>query len=228
MNRAGLKPTLLTDTGIELAWADLVQKVLQHHRVGLTWPLGVASLLVSPLLVRRAIRDRPGLALLLIPGIVALVYVLVFPQGAYTHDYWQFYMTMGAALPVVGWLGSGVSVGRWRWAGPLLLGLSLLLCVRAGLVVRAHASNPVISDLRNVSDAISRRVPPEQTIVSSAPRSVVIEHYTDRPIRWKAGLSLTSNDAAVLEPRDGALVASIEADRGLGESLPGGWTLWVP
>ena len=66
VNRAGLKPTLLTDTGIELAWADLVQKVLQHHRVGLTWPLGVASLLVSPLLVRRATRDRPGLAPLLI------------------------------------------------------------------------------------------------------------------------------------------------------------------
>jgi len=226
INRAGLKPRLLDDAGGVLSWSEVWHRIAQHHRQGLTWPLSVLAVPAVVLLLRRALRGRAGLALLVIPGVVGLAYVLLFPQGAYTHDYWQIYLALGAALPVVGWLAESGLPTRVPWLGPALLGMALLLCIRSGLIVRAHATAPDLDALRHVSEAVVLRLGPARAVTSSAPRSVVIEHYTDRPIAWHADPTALGADVAVLEPPGGALIPAVRAARGPGEPLPGGWTLW--
>jgi len=160
--------------------------------------------------------------------VVGLAYVVVFPQGAFTHDYWQVYLALGTALPVVGWVAATGLPTRVPWLGPALLGMALLLCLRSGLIVQAHASAPGLDALRRVSEAVALRVGPDGEITSSAPRSVVIEHYTDRSFQWHADPAALRSGVVVLEPPDGTLVPAVQAARGPGQPLPGGWTLWAP
>lgn len=228
VNRAGLKPTLLDDTGVPLTWRELVRTVLGHHRVGLTWPVGLLAALATPRLLLAARHGHPGLALLLVPGAVGLSYVLVFPQGAYTHDYWQLYLAMGTALPAAAWAARVCPASLRRPAGLGLVVVAGLLCLRAGLIARAHATAPGRDELRRAAIIVRQTVPAGALLASSSRRSVVIEHYADRPIAWSQAIAGDVNWQGVLEPAGGRLSGAATARFGAPTLLPGGWQLWVP
>jgi hypothetical protein len=228
VNRAGLKPELLDDTGAVLTWRGLTAAVLGHHRAGLSWPLGVLALAATPRLLLAARRGHPALALLLVPGAVGLLYVLVFPQGAYTHDYWQLYLAMGVALPAAAWTARICPPKLRRPAGLGLVVVAGLLCLRAGLIARAHATAPGRDELRRAATIVRQTVPAGALLASSSRRSVVIEHYADRPIAWSQAIAGDVHWQGVLEPPGGRLAGAATDRFGAPTLLPGGWQLWVP
>jgi hypothetical protein len=228
VNRAGLKPELLDDTGALLTRRELWGTVLDHHRAGLLWPLSILAVAAAPRLLQVARRGVPALALLLVPGAVGLAYVVVFPQGAYTHDYWQLYLAMGAALPVAAWTAKICPPRLRRPAGLGLMVAAGLLCLRAGLIARAHATAPGRDELRRAATIVRQTVPAGALLASSARRSVVLEHYADRPIAWEQDIAGDIRWQGVLEPPGGKLSAAATARFGAPTPLPGGWQLWVP
>ena len=228
VNRAGLKDALLDDTGALLSWPGLLATVGAHHRAGLVWPVSVLAIAAAPRLLLMAHRGRPGLALLLVPGAVGLIYVLVFPQGAYTHDYWQIYLGLGAALPAAAWTARMVPPPLRRPAGLGLLVAAGLLCLRAGLIARAHATAPGRDELRRAATIVRQTVPAGAQLASSSRRSVVIEHYADRPIAWSQAIAGDIHWHGVLEPPGGRLSGAATDRFGPPTPLPGGWQLWVP
>lgn len=228
VNRAGLKPELLDDSGSRISHWQMWSTVIGHHRAGLLWPVSLLAIAAVPRLLVAARREQPALALLLVPGAVGLVYVLAFPQGAYTHDYWQVYLAMGAALPVAAWAARLAPVGLRRPAGLGLLTVAGLLCLRSGLIVRATAASPDRDQLRRVAVIVRQTVPAGALLASSSPRSVVIDHYADRPIAWSESIAGDVRWRGVLERPGGRLTEAATARFGPPTRLPGGWQLWVP
>ena len=135
---------------------------------------------------------------------------------------------MGASLPVAAWAARICPPRLRRPAGIGLLVATGLLCLRAALIAQAHAEAPNRDELRRAATIVRQTVPAGALLASSARRSVVIEHYADRPIEWSEAIAGDVRWQGVLEPPGGRLSEAATTRFGLPTLLPGGWLLWVP
>ena len=222
INRAGLKPMLLDDRGASISRAQLWSTVLEHHRVGLFWPITLATVPLCAVTCLRHPKLRSGLSLACIPLVVAAAYIAVFPQGAYTHDYWQFYLALGLILPTS---IAAEALCPLRLRVPLttiFLAGGVVLCIRAHLIVKAHAEAPERDHLRTLADAINTQIPPHLPQASTEPPSVVLEFYTRRPWMWNHTQEQSRDGFAIIEGPSRKAAPELSDESGASVSLAQG------
>ncbi len=219
LNRTGLKETLADDTGAAVSAGQLIAGLLDHHGAAGWWPLSLAGAAAWGALGLGWWRGRlpaaTGLALL--PAAVGALHVLLFPQGAYVHLYWQLYLAAGLGPPL------SLALQRWapaRWRRAALAGFALLVAAGAArgwlrAEVRWGWGAEQREVAREVGRALAEAVGPEVPVACPLPRArPPLTWYSDRKIRW--------NEAEIGE--GGALLAPPGAQGG-GAALPYGWNL---
>ena len=232
INRAGLKGllgggALADDVGNALTLSELVLGIGRHHLdVGFA-PVSLAGLAAGALLWR----SRRSLAgLLLVPVAAGALHVLVFPQGAYVHPYWQLYLAAGLALPVV-WAACEVTPVRLR-SGMVVVFLALNAASGARAWMRAEVRWGWTAEqrevFRDVGEAIRAATPPSARLVSGAQGHVALDYYGDRKIAWSgAERGGEPWDGLIAPPGQAPLTTGAEARWGPPEALPHGWRLWL-
>lgn len=120
-----------TGPGTHIPLGDWLRSVLFSNIVMFGLWCAIATPLALLFLAAR-LRDEGfslRVCIVAICGLWGLSHILIFPGGAYVHDYWQFYLLPFTAL-AVGWMF--VAVGRRRL--PRTVVRVAVLCGLAGLV----------------------------------------------------------------------------------------------
>lgn len=162
--------------------------ILALHKENFHVLLSILGLLGALILVRNLGRLPPSALLLLLPLLVGLAHVVLFPQGAYIHDYWQIYLAPGLAFPAA-WL-----LGRTAAMSPrlrrVLLPLFLLLGLAAALLgfhqarERWKGHEPFLEEARLAGKYLRKETLPGRFVLSSAVPVLAVNFYSDRQIVW--------------------------------------------
>jgi hypothetical protein len=210
------------------AWAS-VQWL--HLTRNFTLPGAIAAIACASVLVARLVRpDRGGpsrrfplrgdlAAVVGLTGLHGLLYVVLFKNAAWHHDYWQFFLGPFVAVSLATVTVAAMEAARPRAPrlAPLVLAALLLLPVpwaAASLAFYAAQRQPHaqhVAALRRLGELVPRRTPvwasrrwdtATETIGSHASRwpNPVVAYYADRPL-------LYSRDAREVEANRPGCVA---------------------
>jgi len=229
-NRTGLKGlfggALADDAGNALSVLDLGLGIARHHLDAGFAPASLAGAASLVLLWRRGRRGVAGL--LLVPFAAGGLHVLVFPQGAYVHQYWQLYLVAGLALPIV-WAACEVTPARLRSAMIAgLLTFNVASGARAWLraEVRWGWTAEERAVFQDVGEALRAATTPSTRLVSGEPGHVALDYYGDRKIAWES--ESLGADGLLSSPMGAGALEVAAAERwGEPRSLPHGWRLWL-
>jgi len=107
------------------SWASLAERMYLWLKYEFGWPLLILSVLgiVGAALIGTAQAKR-FLGLVVMLFLVAVLYILLFPHGAWNHDYWSYYLLAPLALSAAVW--GSFSLGK-QWINVAALVTSLLL-----------------------------------------------------------------------------------------------------
>lgn len=176
VNRAGLKPELLDDQGNLLTWGGALAQIGAHHRWG-------GLLLVSGAGLAAAVhvaRDTEQ-SVLLVPLVVGVIHVAMFPQGAAVHAYWQLYLHVALGILAASWISS---LPNWGvWLGLLWVPIGARSFARAQVARAWTDGQPYASRLMGEQ---LRALPESVVLHTPEPRSVQLMFYGDRVIDWES------------------------------------------
>jgi hypothetical protein len=229
-SRAALGAVLAHDDGSLLTRGDVWRSIFTHHRSMIFLPLtagGAAAGLGLMVSITRG-HTPPRAALLLVPGLVGLSHVVVFSQGAAVHRFWQFYLGPGAALTLTAGLAFALPSRARPLAGKLLLVGALALCLRSGSLAQAWADTDTRGDLRRVGTILRQHTRVGDILASGAPRSVAIDWYADRDVRWGERVAGDRRWTGLIGPPEGPMADAATVRWGGPTQLPGDWALWLP
>lgn len=107
-------------------WTGLLERQYYRFKNEFTLSLFVMAGVGAALLVYlRSTTAKLYLGFVAVFLAVAVVHVLVFPHGAWNHNYWNYYFLAPLVLPAAAF-GAGVYKKRWQNIAALVVGLILL------------------------------------------------------------------------------------------------------
>lgn len=113
--------------GSGFTWSGLALRQFYRMKNEFTWSLSAASALATAVLVWiRSSKSKTYLGLVIVFWFTALFHILMFPHGAWNHNYWNFYLLGPLCLPTAAF-GSFALKTRWQNVVAFVLG-ALLLC----------------------------------------------------------------------------------------------------
>jgi 4-amino-4-deoxy-L-arabinose transferase-like glycosyltransferase len=162
-------------------WPALASRVWSYYLNLFTWPLLVLAALGVVVALRR--RAPAAFFILLLWG---LLHAVLFPMGAFVHDYWAVYLTPGLALAAALGLSSIADRGSSSFPPKVLpvLGTTLLVGL-AGWWIARGAERIARSRLEEAT--LGRRLHeitlPQEGILSLLPLDARDAYYADRPVK---------------------------------------------
>lgn len=180
---------------------DFVFRQLVHMLPLMTFAIVVLGAWGLVLTVRREGRLQRAVILALVAG--GLLYMLVFRNAFYIHDYYKIYFmpsfTIAASVAIV----AGWQSRRWRrWTRPTI---TALVVVSAGVsvvfFVLMHRSGVTQQDYAlQLAQTVEHNSQPRSLIMTNLVRqSSAIEHYAQRSMQWQVApqdaLELAAEDA---------------------------------
>lgn len=155
--------------------------------------LGVAGVLLT---IRREGRQQRAVILALVGG--GLLYMLVFRNAFYIHDYYKIYFMPGLTIAATVAMVAGWRSRRWRrWARPTVVGLVVVSAiVSVVFFVLLHRSGSTQEDYAmGLAQAVAQNSQPHSLIMTNLIRqSSAVEHYAQRSMTWQ----ITPQDALEL------------------------------
>jgi hypothetical protein len=186
LHRAGWMGGFTNDSGLAIGTGQVVAWIgAQHGRMFLL-PVSIAGGAAALLLLGRFVLGRDGSreALCLVPLGVGLLHVLIFPQGAYQHEYWQFLLSVGLAIPPFALAAAWTSDRVGKVADLSMLALSLVVLVFGTLRVQAmwRWEDLRLTNEKIIGQVLRDHVAPDEVLLSNGPRSLTfaIVFYADR------------------------------------------------
>lgn len=172
--RTGLSG-LVDHRGEPVPWSQCLVQIADHHLSGAFLPITVAGILA--LLVERRFA-------LWAPALVGLCHVVLFPQGAYVHDFWQLYLIAGLALPATALLRRLALCSRWVWPAALALAVASSLVAIPASEARWREGAALAERTKAAALTLSRATAPRLWVGSTLPEHKPFEFYADRRCVW--------------------------------------------
>jgi 4-amino-4-deoxy-L-arabinose transferase-like glycosyltransferase len=179
--RTGQAP--VASTG-EYDWVKVPGRVYFWLTLEFTWPMLALSLLgTAAIAFVRSSRSRLFLGLVLTLLVVALLFIVIFPQGAWHHDYWVFYFLGPFALSAAV-LGSLSFAKKWlNLAALMVSGVLVGALVLVGVPVTSYLHNFAIDyRFKVVGEAIRSQTDEGTIVITNLPLLVEANYYADREI----------------------------------------------
>jgi len=185
-HRMGWFGTLQGDGGQMITLHGLASAVAKNHIKTFYLLLSILGLISGVYLTVQCVRDRGNTRriLLLIPLTVGATYILLFPQGAFVHDYWQTYLAVGLPIPLCVILAD-------RLRGPkqlridmltLVIALTLAFFTRVEIVGWWPPTESPAEGLAAQGSELASRTAPEETLLThdNGTMPPMLQYYADR------------------------------------------------
>ncbi|MFW5771852.1 MAG: ArnT family glycosyltransferase [Phototrophicaceae bacterium] len=176
--------------------AEFVFRQMVHVLPLMTFAVVVLGTWGLVLAVRRETRLQKAVILALVGG--GLLYMLVFRNAFYIHDYYKIYFMPGFTIAASVAIAAGWRSRRWRrWTRPAITALVVVSAIISVVFfVLLHRSGWVIQENRlGLAQTIQDNSQPRGLIMINLPReSSAVAHYAQRSIRWQ----ITPQDALEL------------------------------
>ena len=191
-HRMGWLGQVRDDFGNPISLSDIAWRVAELHWKRFYSFVSIGGIIsaVIILVASMCVRFNARTALLMVPMVVACVHILIFPQGAYVHDYWQVYLAVGLPIPLFAVIAHLSRHDLTAFSDVLSLGLTTILAVAtltgAGKWMSRDHDRP---DYREQASELSSRTDPDEVILGRDLYCIppMLQYYSDRKVRTGYG-----------------------------------------
>jgi len=212
LHRVGWLGDFVDDAGHTVGLGAFVRWLWEMHQRMFLVPVSILGGAAAVVLVFRFVRGRDSSreALWLVPLGVGILHILVFPQGAFQHEFWQFFLSVGLAITpfalAFAWTRHGARPGLDRAA--VVLSLVALALGAARVQARWADDDTAIMSERNAGEMLREHLKPEEVFLSNGAASLTpaTVFYADRKNALAADPAMLNLRVSELDSRVGGIL----------------------